>query len=80
MNCDLHTRSKIHYLTFEIYLSENDFLYCGHSYIAQYDERIRFNGQTNDICAAVRELKIRGTLGRTRKVGFISAKGERGTF
>ena len=21
--------------------------YCGHSYIARYDERIRFNGKTN---------------------------------
>ena len=31
------------FLTFEIYRSENDF-YCGHSYIARYDERIRFNG------------------------------------
>ena len=37
-------RSKIHFLTFEIYRSENDF-YCGHSYIARYDERIRFNGK-----------------------------------
>ena len=53
-------RSKIHYLTLEIYRSENYF-YCGHSYIARYDERIRFNGQTNDRCAADRELEIRGT-------------------
>ena len=37
-------RGKIHFLTFEIYRSENDF-YCGHSYIARYDERIRFNGK-----------------------------------
>ena len=27
--------------------------YCGH-YIARYDERIRFNGKTNDRCAADR--------------------------
>ena len=46
-------RSKIHFLTFEIYHSENDF-YCGHSYIARYDERIRFNGKANDRCAADR--------------------------
>ena len=37
------TRSKIHFLTFEMYWSENDF-YCGQSYIARFDERIRFNG------------------------------------
>ena len=48
-------RSKIHFLTFEIYRSENDF-YCGHSYIARYDERIRFNGKTNDRYAADRDL------------------------
>ena len=36
-------RGKIHFLTFEMYWSENDF-YCGQSYIARYDERIRFNG------------------------------------
>ena len=46
-------RGKIHFLTFEIYRSENDF-YCGHSYIACYDEQIRFNGKTNDRCAADR--------------------------
>ena len=46
-------RGKIHFLTFEIYRSENDF-YCGHSYIARYDERIRFNGKANDRCAADR--------------------------
>ena len=38
-----NSRSKIHYFTFEIYRSKNDF-YCRHSYIARYDERIRFNG------------------------------------
>ena len=32
---------------------ENDFYY-GHSYIARHDERIRFNGQLNDRCAADR--------------------------
>ena len=31
-------------------------------YIARYDKRIRFNGKTNDRCAADRELEIRGTL------------------
>ena len=62
-------RSKIHYLG-----SENDF-YCGHSYIACYDERIRCNGKTNDRCAADRELEIRGTLVTTRKVGFIVQRG-----
>ena len=50
-------RGKIHLLTFEIYRSENDF-YCGHSYIARYDERIRFNGKTNDRCAADRSGNI----------------------
>ena len=51
--------------------------------MACYEERIRFNGQTNDIillCAADRELEIRGILVMTHKVGFISAKGKRGTF
>ena len=37
-----------------MYRSENDF-YCGPSYIARYDERIRFNGQNNDRCEANRE-------------------------
>ena len=36
-----------------MYWSENDF-YCGPSYIARYDERIRFNGQNNDRCEADR--------------------------
>ena len=68
-------RSKILYLTFEIYRLENDFYY-GQSYIARNNERIRFNGQTNDRCAADRELEIRETLVRTQKVGFVSANGE----
>ena len=70
----ISARGNILELTFEIYRLENDFYY-GHSYIARHDERIRFNGQTNDRCAADRELEIR----ETQKVGVISAKGKRGT-
>ena len=66
-------RGNILKLIFEIYRSENDFYY-GHSYIERHDERIRFNGQTNDRCAADRELEIRETIVRTQKVGFVSAK------
>ena len=47
--------------------------YYGHSYIARHDERNRFNGQTNDRCAADRELEIREILVRTHKVRFVSA-------
>ena len=54
-------RTNILDLTFEVYRSEND-LYYEHSYIARHDKRIRFNGQTNDICAADRELDISVTL------------------
>ena len=61
-------RSKIHFLTFEIYRSENDF-YCGHSYLARYDERIRFNGKTNDRCAADRS-------GEHQLGGVCKCKGE----
>ena len=46
--------------------------YYGHSYIARYDERIRFNGQTNDKCAAGRELEIKAKLHGTQKMGFVS--------
>ena len=56
----------MHFLTFEIYRSENDF-YCGHSYIARYDERIRFNG--NDRCAADRS-------GKHQLGGVYKCKGE----
>ena len=63
-------RGNIREFTFEIYRSENDFYY-GHSYIARHDKRIRFNGQTNDRCAANRELEIRETL-----VGVDKCKGE----
>ena len=45
---------EITFLTVEMYRSENDF-YCGPSYIARYDERIRFNDQNNDRCEADRE-------------------------
>ena len=65
-------------LTFEMYRSENDFYY-GHSYIARYDERIRFNGHTNDRCAAGQKLKIRARLVSTQNMGFVSAKGKCGT-
>ena len=68
-----NSRGNILKLTFEIFRSEND-LYYGHSYIARHDERIQFNGLTNDRCAADRELEIRETLVRTQKVGFVSAK------
>ena len=68
-------RGNIFELTFEIYRSEYEFYY-GHSYIARHDERIRFNGQTNDRCAADRELEIMAWLGRTHKVGSVSAKGK----
>ena len=50
-------------LTFKIDCLENDFYY-GHSYIARHDERIRLNGQTNDRCAADRELETTETLVR----------------
>ena len=64
-----HVEAKFTFWLFEIYRSENDF-YCGHSYIARYDERIRFNGKSNDRCAADRELEIRGTLARWVKWGL----------
>ena len=62
----LHVEAKF---TFEIYRSENYF-YCRHSYIARYDERIRFNGKANDRCAADRELEIRGALARWGRWGL----------
>ena len=52
--CMFADRGRNHFLTFEMYRSENDF-YCGPSYIARYDERIRFNGLSNDRCEADRE-------------------------
>ena len=70
----IHGRSNIHYLTFEIYRSEN-YCYCVHSCIAHYDERIRFNGQTNDSdrCAADRD---QGNTSYDTEGGVYKCKGE----